>query len=202
MKIKNLYKKIKTFGLISSSIILIGTVLIFAQKENMQTRSNQDSDKFDGGFRRLSSTETDRDKGNKIVAVRRINVIVEDTDSDGNFVNRGIAMVEIELYSNVAPPITNAAHIVRIGDKEFVPGNIACSGNRSCVSVEISEKEFDELQDGGLITYRIGSPISPKVLKELYKDGEPKEVVGAKFGRLDKKMIDKFPTVERNAVQN
>jgi hypothetical protein len=212
MELKKSYRRIKNIGLLSFFIIVIGTLLVFAQQKNMSTNKKEkldsktavsnDVDNFYGGFRRLSSTKIDTDKENKISAVRRMNMLVDDIDSNGNLVKRKIQMIEIELFSKIMPPVTNAAHFVRIGEREFVPSNRGCELIKNCIMVELYPKEFEQLENNSLITYRIGSPISSKTLKELYKDGEPKEVVGAKFGRLDKTMIDKFPSVERNAVQN
>jgi hypothetical protein len=174
------------------------SLVYFSQTAEQKPTLNQ----LYGEFTQLSSSEISADEGNKIVAVRRINMVIEDTNSDGYLIKRKIPMVEIELYIAVSPPISNLMNIVRIGDKEVLPTNMACGTNSKCVSVELYQKEYEQLPDNALIIYRIGLPIPSKTLKEMYKTGEPKEVVGAKFGRLDKSMIDKFPTVERNAVQN
>jgi hypothetical protein len=199
---------VKIIGLLSFLIVIVGTLLIFAQQKEV---SNNNQDKIDKKimepmedksiFYRTSTTEVETDEGNKIVAVRKISIIVDATDSEGNLIKRKIPMVEIELSGKVSPPISNLINIVRIGDKEVFPANKACGTNSKCVSVELYQKEFEQLPDNALITYRIGYPIPSKTLKEMYKNGEPKEVEGAKFGRLDKKMIEKFETVERNNAQ-
>lgn len=206
MRLIKIYKTLKIIGLLSLIVVTVGTLLILAQQKQSKigNNSNKSMQPLEDTelFYRTSTTEVDTDEGNKITAVRRINMIVDDTDSEGNLIKRQIPMIEIELYSKVAPPVSNLINIVRVGDKDMFPSNRACGVNPNCVSVELYPKEFEELPDNALITYRIGYPVSPKNLKELYKDGEPKEVVGVKFGRLDKSRIDKFPTVERSAVQN
>jgi hypothetical protein len=209
MKLTKSYKFVKIIGLLSFLIVVVGTILIFAQQKEVSSKKQDQANKKPmeslentGIFYRTSTTEVDTDEGNNIVAVRKLNVIVDATDSEGNLIKRKIPMVEIELSISVSPPISNLMSIVRIGDKEVLPANRACATNSKCVSVELYQKEFEQLPDNALITYRIGFPIPSKTLKEVYKTGEPKEVVGAKFGRLDKSMIDKFPSVERNAVQN
>jgi hypothetical protein len=195
------------FGL----FLLTGTPPVFAQQKKAQNHINA-SDKNSGAknwnlaekigwFQRWSSTENIIDKGNEIKAVRRINLIVETIDSNGKASKQKVSRVELELYSKIAPPVTDSGHFVRIGDAEFAPFNRACSIDSHCIIVEISPEQFEALSDNALISYRIGNSISPKILKESYKGGEPSEIIGAKFGRLNKKAIDEFPTLEQNFVQ-
>jgi hypothetical protein len=203
-------KYVKVLPMFFGLFLFMGTPGIFAQQKsqnnvnvsgkNTVTENITLADKI-SWFRRWSSTKDVKDDGNEIKAVRRINLIVETIGSDGKVIKQKVSRVELELYSRIAPPVTNSGHFVRIGNMEFAPFNRACSLNSHCIIVEITPEQFETLSDNALISYRIGNSINPKVLKESYKDGEPSQIIGAKFGRLNKKAIEEFPTLERNFVQ-
>lgn len=190
--------------------LFMGTLLVFAQQKsrnnvNASPGKNTNAENMTlaekiSWFQRWSSTKDIKDEGNEIIAVRRINLIVESI-AGREVVNQKVPRVELELYSSIIPPVTNSGHFVRIGDMEFAPFNRACGGNSHCIIVELSPEQFEALSDNALISYRIGNSINPKILKESYKNGEPSEIMGVKFGRLNKKAIDGFPTLERNFVQ-
>jgi hypothetical protein len=110
-------------------------------------------------------------------------------------------MVKIELQSRIQlASITNGSSWskVQIGEKLFRASSEKSPENICYVYALMSVQEFERLKDNSLITVN-NVRLSDDLLKELYKNGEPKEVYGAKFGRLDKKMIDKFPVIEINA---
>jgi hypothetical protein len=67
--------------------------------------------------------------------------------------------------------------------------------------VVMSPEEFASLSNGALISMRNGRRASPDDLSRLFEEGEPANVIGSKFGRLDKGMIERFPPVERPAVE-
>ena len=155
-----------------------------------------------GQFRKISSVESPVDLGNKVVAIRRLALIVDDYDSNQEPAKRKINYVEIELFSEVAPPVLNTGYIVRIGSREFLPGGRGCGTNPRCVMVVITPVEFESLNDGDLISMRNGIGATSEELATMFENGEPPTVVGAKFGRLRKSVISNFPPIERTATDH
>lgn len=153
-----------------------------------------------GHFRKVSSVENSVDPGNKIVAIRRMTLVVDDFDRNHDPIKRKINYVEVELLSDISPPIVNSSYVVRIGSKEFLPGGRGCGTDPRCVMVVMKPEEFDALYDGDLISMRNGAGATPEQLTEMFDHGEPATVVGAKFGRLRKSVIDNFPPIERTAT--
>lgn len=149
-------------------------------------------------FWKVSSTAVPADEGNKIVAVRRINLSFDDRDDKGSTFRNKKLMYEIELFSKVIIPVTNSTQYLIIGDIALPEPLI--TGDRHTIFAYLEAKDFDALKDGAIITYMI-SPvqINSEALKESYKNGEPKEIAGAKFGRVDKKMAEQFPVIEEDA---
>ncbi|HMO81842.1 MAG TPA: hypothetical protein PKD24_13715 [Pyrinomonadaceae bacterium] len=181
-----------------------GAISLSAQSDAQQKpkQPTQDSEQKameiiskQGIFRSTSSTEAEADEGFRIVAVRRIYIMVNDAFRQQQ---RRKDMVEIELYAEVLPLATALGDYVQIGAKVFPPSEMPCRDNENCIRVAMAPKQFDELKNNSLVTMFKGLPKSPEVLEELYKDGEPKTVYGVKFGRLDKTMVDKFPTLDRS----
>ena len=147
-----------------------------------------------GVFMSSSSTEKEADEGFRIVAVRRVFYLVKDAYDQ----KLRKDMVEIELYAEVLPMATALGDYVQIGAKVFPPSEMPCRDNENCIRVAMTPKQFDELKNNSLVTMFKGLPKSPEVLEDLYRDGEPAEIPGVRFGRLDKTMIDQFPTVDRS----
>jgi hypothetical protein len=119
-------------------------------------------------------------------------------DQDGNPIKRGIPHLEIEVRMAIVPPATNSAYFVRIGDKEWGPGGRGCA-EAGCVKLVLTPEDFASLRERAIVSDRNGGRADPVALGRDFENGEPSIVVGAKFGRLDKSMIDRFPTIERNA---
>jgi hypothetical protein len=153
-------------------------------------------------FRKTSSSEAAVDPGNSIVAIRRLALVVDDYDSDQEPIKRRIDYVEIELFSDIAPPALNSGYVIRIGAREFLPAGRGCGINTRCVMVVMTPAVFETLNDGDLVSMRNGVGSSPQELVAIREGGEPATVVGAKFGRLLKSMIDRFPAVERASTDN
>ncbi len=182
-------------------LILITAICIqfaLCQQISAQKNALQDQLSF---FGKSSSTKINKDEDKDIVAIRHLNLIVNDIDNQGYSIKRKIPYVEIELFTKVSPPTTNSTHLVQIGDQEFYPTGKGCGEKYGCIMVVITPEQFKDIKDNALVTYRIGSPGNAKLLKEVYKNGEPAQIGGAKFGRIKKSMIDKFPTVERNNIE-
>ena len=195
--------KMKYIKLLSIGICLslgVGALVVWAQKEKQirpQDKTKMEFQEDQGIFRRISSTETDADEGFSIAAIRRVNVRINsayDEEPENQTIKQ---LVEIELFAKFLPSGTNMPDVVQIGDRTFPPFWGYCENNANCVKVIMSADDFDKLKDNSLVTLYKGMPMNSDVLKELYKNGEPKEVVGAKFGRLNKKKIDEFPVIER-----
>jgi hypothetical protein len=149
-------------------------------------------------FWKVSPAAIPADEGNKIVAVRRVNLIYDDVDAKGNtFKNRKL-MYEVELFSKVIIPVTNSTQYLIIGDIALPEPFI--TGDRHTIFAHLQQKEFEQLKDGAIISLLI-SPvqINSETLKQIYKDGEPKEITGAKFGRMDKSAAERFPVIEEDS---
>ena len=181
-------------------------MIVLAQKDGKQNYPSQAKTKMEalneqGIFGKVSSTETEADEGFRIVAVRKVYVMLNSPYDDEPSNQTRKDYIEIELFAKILPAATNMPDIVQIGDRIFSPEELPCRNNKNCIKVVMTPKDFDNLKDNSLVTLYKGMPVAPDVLKELYKNGEPKQVVGAKFGRLSKKSIEAFPPVERKSVQ-
>jgi hypothetical protein len=60
-----------------------------------------------GQFREISSVEGSVDPGNKIVAIRRLTLIVDDYDSNQDPINERSTMSRSNSSSEIAPPALN-----------------------------------------------------------------------------------------------
>lgn len=134
-----------------------------------------------------------------IIAIRRAILIVEDLGPDGLSYEKRVPHVEIELFVGDVNFNTNLAHLVQIGDREFGVYSWNPSGERYNAVLLIPAQEFEELVDGAEVFFRICEPISREVFKKMHDEGKLPKNSGIKVGRLDKKMIDLEPTVERSA---
>jgi hypothetical protein len=205
---RNMYQRVIVIGVIF--LIGVGCLMVFAQKRNdtkskeskpiQQTPNSQENSLT--FFSKMSSIKEPADLGFNIQEVRRINVWT-DAPRDNNSLNRMKSeLVKIVLEVKFQPyngmNNTDSLFMVQIGDRNFEYSHDTTSNKMNLLYVLISAKEFQELKDNSFVTLAVTS-FQPLDLKNLYKNGEPKEVYGAKFGRLDKKMIDKFPVIEINA---
>lgn len=189
------------------SLLLIAIVILAtaASSANAQSQTKTQSQRYErimreereiaAAFSKTSSTAIPVDEGNRIVAVRRITLIF---DRQGETEKQNL--VEVELYSEYRLPVSNAnLDYVFFGEKVFI---LFVAGDRQRIFVWMKPAEFEEIKDNALVTV-MPLPISLESLRnmivETYKNGEPKEVSGAKFGRLTKAMIDKFPPLEENS---
>ena len=192
--------------LIIGAVFVVGIYLAVNLQAQNQTDSNNERMKQieksvkeqEEMFFKVSSTTVPVDEGNKIVAVRRINLIFDDVDSKGNTFKNKKLMYEVEVFSKTVIPVTNSIQYLIIGDIAL-PEPLT-SGDRHTVFGYLQAREFEELKDGALVSYMI-SPvqINAEDLKQFYKNGEPKEIAGAKFGRLEKGMADRFPIIEEDS---
>ena len=188
------------------TLLLFGSVLLIAQKEEESGLQDESSSDMTltrqlSHFRKVSTTASVVDRGNRIAAVRRLTLLVDDIDATGERIKRGVPRVEIELFSSITPPAVNSYYVVRIGDKEFNPGGKGCREDSHCTMVVMSPEEFDGLRDAALVSMRNGLRARPTELARLFDEGEPATVIGSKYGRLDKGMIERFPPVERPNVE-
>jgi hypothetical protein len=192
--------KIRNMVLISLTLILVSFLIVFAQKA--QNQNNTDSKVTDEIKRRMiesskmfsktSSTDVSIDEGNKIFAIRRIISIYEEADK-----KKKMNLVEIELHTKWDIPVSDAyMDFVFVGDKVFIP---IVSGRTILVRIKL--EEFDEIKDNAIVHF-VPMPSFLKQVREdaskVYKNGEPKEVQGAKFGRINKNMINQFPLIEED----
>ncbi len=151
-------------------------------------------------FWKRSSTKVSSDEGNKIVAVRRINLTFDDYDTKGNKFKKKKLVCEFELFSRVRIPVTNAGQYLIIGD--LVVSQVHISGDNHTILGYLEQKQFESLKDGAIISYTIvpaSLDVVSEIVKESYKNGEPEQIDGAKFGRIDKKAIEKLPVVEETS---
>jgi hypothetical protein len=184
-----------------------GVFMVLAQKDNkikpVESESEKQKRMFDvlseqAIFSRLSSVKVETDDGFCILAVRKMIIWINSPTDDSPSARIKKEMVQIELQAKRMPMARNLGNNrIQIGDKLFNLYRDTCIDKSECVIVAISVSEFNDLKDNSLVTLSNGN-MDANMLKELYKNGEPEEVYGAKFGRLDKKMIDKFSIVEIN----
>jgi len=148
-------------------------------------------------FWKVSSAMDPIDDGNKIIAVRRIVLHFQDVDQKGSFANKK-DLVEIEVFSKILIPVTDAAQYLIIGDRAFPEP--PRSSDFHTVFAHLSPKDFSELRDGSIVSYVISAGVLDQTgLINTYKNGEPNDIAGAKFGRLNKSMIDGLPTIEEDS---
>ncbi len=131
-----------------------------------------------------------------VVAIRRVNLLLGDIGQGITDENRK-PYVEIELYVGRPDLGANLAHLVQIGDIEYAVNSFSRSGDNRNAVLLLPANEFDELIDGGDIVYRVGEPIPREEFKKLYDEGKLTGNHGLYVGKLDKKMIDLEPTVEK-----
>ena len=183
-----------------------GGLFLMTQKTHTQTvvdekRQNEIANKAKEQrqmFWKVSSVRNPSYDGNRIVAVRRIKLRFEGIDAKGFSFDGRKDLVEIEVFSKTEIPVTNAAQDLVIGDK-VIP-EPARSGDLHSVFAHMSPEEFNEIKDGSVVSYIISSGgLDEVALKSAYKNGEPGEISGAKFGRLNKSLIEQFPQIEEDA---
>jgi hypothetical protein len=182
-------------------------VMVVAQKDAKAPtkQTNTDSEKRmaeilneQAIFSKLSSVKTEMDEGYCVIAIRKVIVWLNSPDDDSPSSRIKKELVQIELQAKGLPaPRDFGNNEIQIGDQLFDSYKDDCKNKADCLMVSMSVKEFDDLKDNSLISLS-NIYIDSKRLKDSYKNGEPKEIFGVKFGRLDKKMIYKFPVVEIN----
>jgi len=149
-------------------------------------------------FWKVSSAKDPIDDGNKIIAVRRIVLHFQDVDQKGRSFANKKDLVEIEVFSKILIPVTDAAQYLIIGDRAFPEP--PRSSDFHTVFAHLSPKDFSELRDGSIVSYVISAGVLDQTgLINTYKNGEPNDIAGAKFGRLNKSMIDGLPTIEEDS---
>lgn len=198
-------KKIGLSLAICVSCLIAVWFFLMTQKTHTQTivdekRQNEMANKAKDQrqmFWKVSSTKNPSDDGNRIIAVRRIKLQFEDTDPKGKSFTNHKDLVEIEVFSKTEIPVTNAAQYLIIGDKAFPEP--ARSADLHSVFVHLSPEEFNEIKEGAIVSYMISSALVDKeALRNAYKNGEPGELSGAKFGRLYKTMIEQSSAIEED----
>lgn len=209
-----MHKNIKPVVLMLPVILIltvssIGVIIVMAQKENGSSKKSDSTSNIkaedmlwtnEALFSQVSKVKESKNESNRIVAVRRIFQVNDEFDKKRGYFKNKIQMVEIELYSKHAPQPTNALNvIVQLGDfMDYVRGT---SGDGHTLFIVLKHEDFAGLIDGSIVTCFL-SPgiISREKLREQYKNGEPAEVIGEKYGRLDKKMLDRFPVIEEDFI--
>jgi hypothetical protein len=93
--------------------------------------------------------------------------------------------------------VTDAGQDLFIGNRIFPEPEI--SWDRHTIFVQFSAEEFDKMPDGAMVSYSIGFA-NENVWREKFKDGEP-DFPGAKFGRLQKSMINEFSEIQENSEE-
>lgn len=212
--LKFIFKKklaIMVFTLTVVFTLVSGIIIVFGQRLPMPTEDNIDfevlrksmtlSDEI-SYFRGVSSSRIPRNPGHRIVAVRRVNYIGGGAfNDDGRPTQFRTPMVEIELFGEIYPPVTNSPHIIRVGNRNFTPISRGCGLRRGCTMIAMEPQQFDSLMDGAIVSYSIGAGPDAEGLRKSYENGEPEIIYGVKYGRLDKSMIDRFPTVDRDILE-
>jgi hypothetical protein len=69
----------------------------------------------------------------------------------------------------------------------------------ACSIFVLTPQQFESLKDGDLISMYNGEPANAEDLEKAFEQGEPSTVLGTKFGRLDKSLLDSSAPIERSA---
>lgn len=137
----------------------------------------------------------------RVVGIQRVQLVIEEAGADGEHYEKRVPHVEIELLVGDVELNTQLIRIVQIGDTQFAVTTMKPS--EECYNynpvVRVSAEEFESLPDGAEISYSIGSLIPREEFRKLYQEGKVSASLGTKLGKLDKKMIDLLPTVEKSA---
>ena len=109
-----------------------------------------------------------KEKKDKIAAIYRARIYYDDLDAKGLTVKRSKIVVFIMLYAVTPFRVMSSVELIGLGDK-------TCVAPQGTIFPELdfSQKEFDGIKQGTKIT-----------------------AFGRDFGKIDKKMIKKFPIVE------
>lgn len=211
MKVNTLITSNRLFlsiSLMIGVIFAIGVFLSVSMQAQNQTQSDEqrakqleeESKERAQMFWKTSSTKIPADEGNKIVAVRRINLTVDDYDAKGNKFKKKKLIYEVELFSRLRIPVTSSMQYLIIGDS--IISQVHVNGSSQTIFGHLEQEQFELIKDGAIISYTI-SPVNlslqSEIVKESYKNGEPEKVAGAKFGRIDKKAADRFPLIEEDS---
>ncbi|MEP6923215.1 MAG: hypothetical protein ABI954_02010, partial [Pyrinomonadaceae bacterium] len=198
-----------TFSLAVFLLASTGAGIVVAQQKDVQSpQKNQLSDQekqkqqliTQDPAMRLSLTIVDQDEGYSITTIKRVKHTYRRFLN--NVATDNIMMeVVIELHtprkleivdSTNAPP----SKFFLIGDKVIDEIDNCPSDEQHCFNLFLKPEQFEQLKDNSIISfckkYNVSS-LDLEALKEMYKDGEPREVLGIKFGRLNKKLINQFP---------
>lgn len=144
----------------------------------------------------------DVDWDNKIVAIRRLTIMVDEIDGEGDWTKRGIPHVEIELEAEVLTPAGALNWIFRIGPWDFVEGGKGCGIKSGCKMIVMTPEEFDALKDGDLISMHYGVREERKNLIRPPAGDLREAFLGTRFGKLDKSLIDRCEPVVRSVVDH
>lgn len=195
-------KKLKSYDSNNMLLIILLTLTLVciginflpigsSQAQKMSDTPNELVKQQEQMFWKKSSTSIPADDGNKIVGIRRINLSYKDVDEKGNTFSNEKLIYEVEVFSKVIVPVTNSNQHLLIGDLEIQYAYV--TGDRHTIYIHLSPEEFERIKDGAIINLSIfPGKINAEQLKDSYKNGEPKEIVGAKFGRIDKKAADQL----------
>lgn len=135
----------------------------------------------------------------KVIAIRRVNLLLRDPGSKGITDEDRKPYVEIELYVGYPDFNTNLMHLIQVGDREFVVNSWKPIDENYNAVVRMPAQEFEELADAAEIVIRLGTLASREELEKMHEDRRVARIPGMKVDILDKKMIDLEPTVEKRA---
>jgi hypothetical protein len=156
-----------------------------------QTRSEVSEIRISSDFGRISSAEVDKDDGNKLIAIRRIVFMFEDSGQK----IRQTEFVEIQLESKYPLP-TGAGCCEPYG---FISGKsfpVYSAGRYQLI--RMGKADFEQLKDGSIIFLAYLVPAMIQSLAEKSKNNDFRDQAGEKFGRLSKKVINRFPKIKEN----
>ncbi len=172
-------------------ITVLGVILVIGF-----TIMGQQSEKADDEIPLIELSSKNREKAH-LVAIRRVNLIIEETGPEVVRHEKLVPHVEVEIYVGKTDLGANLAQLVLIGFREFGVYSWKPVDDYYNGILLLTAEEFEELTDGAEIVYRIGYRFPEGELKKLLDEGKIGEISGVKVGKLDKKMIDLEPTVEK-----
>ena len=171
-------------------------------------RKKQEPVKTSASATGSSLTRVAQDEGYSIVAIRRVKHtyrrIFNHIATDKIVMEVAIELLALKIpFQGCATDFCSSEYFI-IGDEVFNDFQTCSSGKEHCIELFLEPEQFEQVRNKSIVSFYkhpyLISPSDIEALKEMYKNGEPKEVLGIKFGRLHKKMIKQFPMVEMPVV--
>ena len=130
----------------------------------------------------------------RIVAIRRVNIVDRELDKDGEWTDVRRKYIEIEIAINKVDSGSNLEHVLQIGDREFASNGWT---QEMHLLYLLEPREFAGLKDEAIVRYRVGVVQGKESIDELRPSGRDFRSSGKSVGKLRKAMVDDFAPLDR-----